>query len=149
MFHRNQREKSEFLLLSTLLSKQIFWELGWTTHLLRANRGSVHGLDKWFEKFGTGKFRPGIALTICSNQFHLPENGFEEMEHEFPFVIFRPRKKKGLPFQMFRCSRKFSVGKTQNVVFHYFPTGFPGKQPVCSQISSGYKDVFKPKWTSP
>ena len=108
-----------------------------------ANR-SVHGLDKWFEKFRTGKFRPGIAFTICSNQFHLPENGFEEMEHEFPFVIFCPAKK-GLPFQMFRCSRKFSVGKTQNVVFHYFPTGFSGKQPVFSQISSGFKDVFKSK----
>ena len=26
--------------------------------------------------------------------------------------------KTGLPFQMFRCSRKFSVGKTQKVVFH-------------------------------
>ena len=26
--------------------------------------------------------------------------------------------KTGLPFQVFRCSRKFSVGKTQKVVFH-------------------------------
>ena len=26
--------------------------------------------------------------------------------------------KTGLPFQVFRCSRKFSVGKTQEVVFH-------------------------------
>ena len=28
--------------------------------------------------------------------------------------------KTGLPFQVFRCSRKFSVGKTQKVVFHAF-----------------------------
>ena len=27
---------------------------------------------KWFAKFRTGKFRPGIAFTICTNQFHLP-----------------------------------------------------------------------------
>ena len=89
--------------------------------LARAKR-SVDGLDKWFAKFGTGKFRPGIAFTICTNQFHLRENGFEEMEHG----------KTGLPFQMFRCSRTFPVGKTQKVVFHllYFPTGFPSKQPV-------------------
>ena len=44
-----------------------------------------------------GKFRPGIAYIICTNQFHLPKNGrqsiyktgikvgFEEMKHEFPF----------------------------------------------------------------
>ena len=40
----------------------------------RANR-SVHGLGKWFAKFRTGKFRPGIAFPICRNHFHLPENG--------------------------------------------------------------------------
>ena len=28
--------------------------------------------------------------------------------------------KTGLPFQVFRCSRKFSVGKTHKVVFHAF-----------------------------
>ena len=31
-----------------------------------ANR-SVHGVGKWFAKFRTGKFRPGIAFTICTN----------------------------------------------------------------------------------
>ena len=44
------------------------------------------------------------------------KHGFEETEHEFRFGIFRPEK--GLPFQMFRCSRKFSAGMTQKVVFH-------------------------------
>ena len=33
------------------------------------------------------------------------------MEREFPC------RKTGLPFWMYRCSRKFSAGKTQNVVF--------------------------------
>ena len=35
----------------------------------RANH-SVHGVGKWFAKFSTGKFRPGITFTICSSQFH-------------------------------------------------------------------------------
>ena len=40
------------------------------------------------------------------------------MEHEFLFVTFDPEKK-GLPFQVFRYSREFSVGKrTQKVMFH-------------------------------
>ena len=70
--------------------------------LARANH-SVHGVGKWFAKFRTGKFRPEIAFTICTNQFHLPENdseglktgikdGFEKMDHEFPFGIFHPEK---------------------------------------------------------
>ena len=33
------------------------------------------------------------------------------MELEFPFGT-------GLPFQMFRCSHKFSAGTTQKAVFH-------------------------------
>ena len=46
------------------------------------------------------------------------KDGFEEMEHEFLFVTFDPEKK-GLPFPVFRYSRKFSVGKrTQKVMFH-------------------------------
>ena len=74
----------------------------------------VHGLGKWHAKIWTGEFCPGIAFTICTNQFHLPKNdreglkrpktglkdGFEEMEHEFPFGIFRPEKHDHL----FRCS---------------------------------------------
>ena len=44
--------------------------------------------------------------------------------------------KTGLPFQMFRCSRKFSVGKTQKVVFHLLSNRISrkilvnGKQPL-------------------
>ena len=37
--------------------------------------------------------------------------GFEEMGREFPCG------KTGLPFRMYRCPRKCSAGKTQNVVF--------------------------------
>ena len=41
---------------------------------------SVHGLGKWCAKFRTGKFRSGIAFTICTNQFHLPKNGREGLK---------------------------------------------------------------------
>ena len=43
-------------------------------------------------KFRSGKFRPGIAFTTCTTQFHLPQNGREylerikdgfKMEHKF------------------------------------------------------------------
>ena len=68
-------------------------------------------MGKWFAKLRNGKFSPGIAFTICTNEFHLPENGqerpetdikdgFEKMELEFPFRIFHPEKQDYL----FRCS---------------------------------------------
>ena len=61
-----------------------------------ANR-SVHGLGKWCAKLRTGKFRPGIAFTICKNQFHLVEN---DGEHKFPLGILRLEKQDYL----FSCS---------------------------------------------
>ena len=44
-----------------------------------ANR-SVYGLGKWYAKFRTGKFSSGIAFTICTDQFHLTENGREGLK---------------------------------------------------------------------
>ena len=41
---------------------------------------SVHGLGKWYSKFRTSKFRPGIAFTIYTNQFHLPKNDREGLK---------------------------------------------------------------------
>ena len=40
---------------------------------------SAHGLGKCQAKFRTDKFPTGIAFTICSNQFHLPNNGRESV----------------------------------------------------------------------
>ena len=50
---------------------------------------SVHGLGKWYAKFRTGKFRPGIAFSICTNQFHLPES-----DHEVPKLVSKMALKK-------------------------------------------------------
>ena len=58
------------------------------------------------------------SVPFIGKRSRRPETGikdrwFEEMEHKFPFEIFRPN------FQMFRCSRKFSAGtRTQKGVFH-------------------------------
>ena len=54
------------------------------------------------------------------------KDGFEDMEHEFQFGIFRPEKT-GPPFQMFCCSRKFSDRTTQRVVFHLLSNRIFGK----------------------
>ena len=86
--------------------------------LIQTHR-SVFGLGKWYANSRTGKCRPGIAVTISTNQFHLHKNDhewgvvrytqillkmalnrspslmgscFEEIENEFPFGIFRPEK---------------------------------------------------------
>ena len=69
---------------------------------------------------------PVIAFTICTNQLHSPKNDREDLKlvstmafkkNKFLFGIFRPEKT-GLPFQMFRSSRKFSTGTTKKVMFH-------------------------------
>ena len=57
----------------------------------------------------------------------IKDDCFKEMEREYMYSI--PKKKKtGLSFQMFSCSRKFSAGSNQKRVFPiYFPfgRGFP------------------------
>ena len=112
-----------------------------------ANR-SVYGLGKWYAKFRTGKFSSGIAFTICTDQFHLTENGREGLKLVSRWLRGNGTRisvwnissgKTGLPFQMFRCSRKFSVGKTQKVVFHLLSNRISrkilvnGKQPIFMQ----------------
>ena len=90
------------------------WEKGDRACLpfTRANR-SVFRLGRFGQmvsKFPYWEsFCSGLALTICRNPYHLPK--------KFPFGTFHPEKT-GLPFQTFRCSRKFSTGTTQKVVYH-------------------------------
>ena len=59
-----------------------------------------------YANFRNGKFRPGIALTNCTNKFHLPENNLDGLKlvskmalkkRDFSFGIFRPEKT-SLPF---------------------------------------------------
>ena len=37
-------------------------------------------LGKWYAKYRSDKFRPGIAITICTNPFHLPKNYHEGLK---------------------------------------------------------------------
>ena len=74
------------------------------------------------------KFRPGIgiAFTICTNQFHLPENGrFEEMDNEFPLEIFHPEKQDYLVTRSV-APGNFPLGRPKKSCSIYFRTGFPG-----------------------
>ena len=115
---------------------------------------SGHGLGKWYAKFRTGNFRPRIAFTICTNQFHLPKNGREglkprshvwawgiEMKHEFPFGTFRPEKQ----YYLFRWSGapgNFPLQRP-NVVFHLlFQPDFP-------ELFVNDKLLFSPVWPAP
>ena len=90
-----------------------------------ANRW-VHGLGNWHSKFRTGKFRLGIASTIVEMRWftekrpRMPETGIKDDWRGWKRISDWniPCGKRGLPFQMFRCSRKFSAGMTQKVVFH-------------------------------
>ena len=97
-----------------------------------ANR-SVHSLSKWFAEFRTGKFRPGIAITISTistDQLRprRPEtgikDGFEEMDHEFPFGIFHPDKQDYL-FRCFVAPGNFRWENPKSGVPFTFEPDFP------------------------
>jgi len=90
-------------------------------------------LGKRQAKFKIVKFRPRIAFCICTNQSHLPKKGREGLK----LVTWLKKKKwdtnyrleiTGLPFQIFRCSQKFSAGTTQKVTLHLLFV--IGKQPI-------------------
>ena len=87
-----------------------------------------------------------------TGQFHLPENGREGLKLVSKngtriSVCNIPAGKTGA-FQMFRCSRKFSVGQTEKVVFYLLSNRISrkivvnGKQPLssvtcfCNQINN-------------
>ena len=67
---------------------------------IRANR-SVH---KWYAKFRPGKFCPGIAFTVCTNQFHFPKNDREGLN---------PVSKMGLKKWNTNFSLEYSVRKNR------------------------------------
>ena len=64
------------------------------------------------------------------------------------------RKKTGLPFQIFSCSRKFSAGTTQDVLFHLLSNRIfwklfeNGKQPITAIIKNMESYFLSPKVSS-
>ena len=68
----------------------------------------------------------GIVFTICTNQFHLLENGREGLKLVSNMALKKwntdfcwdiQSGKSGLSFQMYRCSWRFSAGTTKKVMF--------------------------------
>ena len=105
----------------------------------------VQDVGKWFAKLRTDKFHPTIAFTIVQissiywktaakawnwYQRWLWRNGIQIS------VWNIPSRKTRLPFRCSRCSLKFSIGKTQRVLFHLFSNQISqkifvnGKQPL-------------------
>ena len=104
-----------------------------------ANR-LVHGLGRWYTKFRTRKFRPGIAFITKKNgrEGLNPVSKMALKKLNTNFRLEYSVRKTGLPFQMFRCCRKFTAGTTQKVVRHllskriFWKILVNGKQPVIS-----------------
>ena len=63
----------------------------------------------------TGESRSRIAISICTNQFYLPNNGREGLKLVSKVTLMKrntnfrlkniPSGKTGLPFHMYRCSQ--------------------------------------------
>ena len=52
------------------------WHKQLKLHIFQAPSDSIYKLCNTFN----AKFRPGIAFTICTNQFHLPKNNRENLK---------------------------------------------------------------------
>ena len=114
----------------------------------------VHGVGKWFIKLKTGKFRPRIACTICTNQFRL--DGREDLklvskmaskEWNTNFCLEYSIQKNRTTFSDVPVAPwNFPLGKPR-VLFHLFSNQISqkifvnGKQPlsVFSPIFLGHK----------
>ena len=100
-------------------------------HAFTLGNTSVHGLVNGKQNsLLSVNFVPGIAFIICTNRFHLPKNRREGLKLVSKIALMKwntnfrlehcdRENRSGIPFQTFRCSRKFSAGKTRKVIFHF------------------------------
>ena len=97
---------------------------------------SVHGSGIWCAKFRTVKFRPGIAFTICTNQFYLPENDREGLKLVSKIALEKWKANFCLEYSVRKNSAIFSDVPLLPGIFRwneqikscsiYFPTRFSG-----------------------
>ena len=87
-------------------------QIGDLVNFVRKSRSHFAQISSTYQKNG-----PESLKLISKVAFKKWNENFRE--------TFRPEKI-GLPFQVFRYSRKFSAGTTQKVVFIYFPIRFSG-----------------------
>ena len=116
------------------LSISLFWTtnpnwLQWHYGCLLFTWGnrSVHGLGKGTQNSGLVNFVPESRLQFVQIS-SINRKTTAKAWNRYQRWLWRngtrisiwkiPSGKTGLPFQMFRCSREFSAGTTQNVVFH-------------------------------
>ena len=129
----------------------------WCFLFALANR-SVHSLGKWWAKFKTSKFRPGITFTFQStNQFLLPENDREGL-NMVSKVVWRngtrtPTGKNGSTFSDVNMllSENFHLNDPRNrVPFTFQPVLrkllVNDKQPHLLIISS-FSALFTTRWS--
>ena len=91
--------------------------------VIRANR-SVH---KWYAKFRPGKFCPGIAFTVCTNQFHFPKNDREGLNPVSKMALKKwNTEKQAYLFRCFVAPGNFPIERPKKSYSIYFPTGFSG-----------------------
>ena len=101
---------------------------------------SVHGLGRWYTKFRTRKFRPGIAFITKKKRPRRPEpgikDGFDEWDAKFR-LEYSVRKNRTTFSDVSLLPEIFS-GTTQKVVRHllskriFWKILVNGKQPVIS-----------------
>ena len=100
-------------------------------------------------KFSTGKVSPGIAFTISTKKTTAEAwNWYQRVLWKTGTLISVwniPSGKIGLPFQMFRCSQKFSAGTTQKVVFHLISKWIFGKLFVTGKQLMAHKVIPRNK----
>ena len=94
----------------------------------------VHGLGKRYVKFRTGKFRPGIAFTICINQLHLakhdeglkpvPKMALKKWNSYFQ-LEYSVRKKQDYLFRPFVVSVNFLLNDPKRRIPFTFQPDFP------------------------
>ena len=92
---------------------------------------------KWFAKFRTDKFRPGIAFKICTNQFNLPKNEGLKLVSKVAlkkwntnFRLEYSIRKNRTTFSdvpLFPRIFRWEADPKSRVPFTSVPTGFPGK----------------------
>ena len=92
-------------------------------------------MGKWYSKFRTGKFRPGIAFTICTNQFYLPKNDREGLKLVSKIALKKWNTNLRLEYSVPKNRTTFSdvpllpeifAGTTNKTCSIYSPTGFSG-----------------------
>lgn len=105
---------------------------------------TVHGLGKWRAKFRTGKFHRGSRIYHLYKSFQFSEKTDTKAWNWYQTWLWANGAQismwniTGLPFQVFRCCRKFSAATTQKIVLHLLSNRIFRKRFVNSKQAWAY-----------